>query len=462
MAAPSRRMEDSVDAIDNPLADPLGFLGDLLARVRKAGADSADAMLGESQSLSIERRLGKPEGLERSESRDLTLRALVGHRQAVVSATEFSSSSIDALVERAVAMARIAPEDPYCGLAEPGQLIRAVVDLETAADDEPSAETLDERAAKAEDAARAMPGVTNSEGAQASWGRSRSYLAASNGFSGSVAHSRHSVSVSVLAGEGTAMERDDDYAIAIRSADLRDPADIGRTAASRAVRRLNPRKIATTRVPVIFEPRTAVSLVGHLASAINGASVARGSSFLKDKRGQAIFAPEISIIDDPLRKRGLRSRPFDGEGLPTKMCSLVDGGVLTTFVLDLATARQLKMEPTGSATRGGSGLPSPSTSNLHLAAGIKTPEQLIREIGTGLYVTDLIGMGVSIVTGDYSRGAAGFWIENGELAYPVSEITIAGTLPEIFAGLEAANDLVFRWGTDSPTVRLPVMTVAGR
>ncbi|MGE5539854.1 MAG: TldD/PmbA family protein [Gemmatimonas sp.] len=449
-------------AFDDPLQDPLGFLGDLLTRVRKAGADAADVMLGESQSLSIERRLGKPEGLERSESRDVTLRALVGRRQAVVSATEFSERSISSLVERAVAMARIAPEDPHCGLADPAQLDRVIADLETADDDEPSAEALDERAAAAEDAARSVAGVTNSEGAQASWGRSRTYLVASNGFSGSVAHSRHSVSVSVLAGEGTAMERDDDYAIAIRAADLRDPTDIGRTAGQRAVRRLNPRKIATTRVPVVFEPRTAVSLLGHLASAINGAAVARGTSFLKDKRGEAIFAPTVTVIDDPLRKRGLRSRSFDGEGLPTRMRSLIDGGVLTGFLLDLASARQLKMEPTGSATRGGSGLPSPSTSNLYLVAGTKTPEALMREVGTGLYVTDLIGMGVNIVTGDYSRGAAGFWIENGELAYPVSEITIAGTLLEMFAGLEAANDLTFRWGTDSPTVRLPAMTVAGR
>ena len=236
---------------------------------------------------------------------------------------------------------------------------------------------------------------------------------------------------------------------------------IGRTAAERALRRLNPRKVATTKVPVIFEPRAATSLLGHLAGAINGASIARGTSFLKDKNGQAIFAPAINVIDDPLRRRGLRSRAFDGEGLPTQRRALIENGVLTGFLLDLATARQLKMAPTGTATRGGSGLPSPSTSNLYLAAGAKTPEQLIAEVGTGLYVTDLIGMGVSLVTGDYSRGAAGFWIENGEKTYAVSEITIAGHLLDIFKSLMPGNDLEFRYGTNAPTIRVEGLTIAG-
>jgi PmbA protein len=440
--------------------DPSGFIGDLLARVKKAGADSADAILSESQSLSAERRLGKTEGLERSESSELTLRALIGHRQAIVSASDFSETTVAALVERAVAMARIAPEDPFCGIAEPAQLAQATADLDTADPIAPSAETLDERAATVEDAALSVKGITNSEGGQASWGRGRYYLAASNGFFGTVTQTSHSVAVSVLAGEGTEMERDDDYDVAIYAADLKDPAAIGRNAAARTLRRLNPRKLDTTKVPVMFEPRAATSFLGHFA--INGKSIARGTSFLKDKNGQAVFAPGITIIDDPLRRRGLRSRAFDGEGLPTVRRALIDKGILTGFVLDLATARQLRLAPTGTATRGGSGLPSPSTSNLHLAAGSKTPEEMMAEIGTGLYVTSLIGMGVSIVTGDYSRGASGFWIENGAIAYPVSEITIAGTLPEMFTGLEAASDLVFRWGTDSPTVRVPAMTVAGR
>ena len=442
--------------------DPSGFLGNLLARVKKAGADSADVMLSESQSLSAERRLGKTEGLERSESSDLTLRALIGHRQAIVSASDFSEKTVAALVERAVAMARIAPEDPFCGIADPSQLAKATVDLDTADPVAPSAETLDERATAVEDAALSVKGITNSEGGQASWGRGRYYLAASNGFFGSVTQTSHSIAVSVLAGEGTAMERDDDYDIAIYAADLKDPTEIGRNAAARTLRRLNPRKLDTTKAPVMFEPRVATSFLGHFASAINGQSIARGTSFLKDKNGQAVFAPGITIIDDPLRRRALRSRAFDGEGLPTVKRALIDKGILTGFVLDLATARQLQLSPTGTATRGGSGLPSPSTSNLYLAAGTKTPEQMMAEIGTGLYVTSLIGMGVSIVTGDYSRGASGFWIENGEIAYPVAEITIAGTLPEMFAGLEAASDLVFRRGTDSPTVRVPAMTVAGR
>lgn len=456
-------MEESLATLQkHALDDPAGFLGDVLARAKKAGAEAADTMLGESQSLSCERRLGKTEGLERSESRDLTLRILIGKRQAIVSATDLSDKSVAALVERAVAMARIAPEDPFIGIAEPGQLARNIADLDTADPVDPSPETLDSRASAAEEAALAVKGITNSEGAQASWGRSRLHLAATNGFFGSVAQTRHSVAVAVLAGEGTAMERDDDYAIAIHAGDLRDPAEIGRSAAERTLRRLNPRKAATTKVPVMFEPRAAVSLLGHLAGAINGQSIARGTSFLKDQNGKPVFAAGITIVDDPLRRRGLRSRAFDGEGLPTARRALIQDGVLTGFLLDLATARQLGMAPTGSATRGGSGLPSPSTSNLYLEAGAKTPEAMMAEIGTGLYVTELIGMGVNLVTGDYSRGAAGFWIEGGALAYPVSEITIAGTLLEIFAGLEAASDLTFRWGTDSPSVRLPAMTVAGR
>jgi PmbA protein len=444
------------------LDDAEGLLGDVLDRVRKAGADAADAILSRADSISAERRLGKREGLERAEARDLTLRALVGKRQAIVSASDLSETAVKALVERVVAMARIAPEDPYCGLAEPKQLARAFPDLDIAETGELSPETLDERAASAEEAARAVPGITNSEGAQAAYGRSRYMLATSNGFFGAAAQTHHSVSVSVLAGNGTAMERDYDYATATHQSDLPDPAEIGRNAAAKALRRLNPRKLATTKVPVMFEPRAAVSLLGHLAGAINGQSVARRTSFLKDKKGERVFSPGIAIVDDPLRQRGLRSRAFDGEGLPTHRRALIEDGVLTGFVLDLATARQLKMAPTGNATRGGAGLPSPSTSNLHLAAGKKTPEAMMAEIGTGLVVTELIGMGVNIVTGDYSRGAAGFWIENGAIAYPVSEITIAGTLQDMFAGLEAASDLMFRWGIDSPSVRVPTMTVAGR
>jgi PmbA protein len=444
------------------LDDPAGFLGDVLARAKKSGADAADAMLGESQSLSFERRLGKTEGLERSESRDLTLRVLIGKRQAIVSATDLSERTVAALVERAVAMARIAPEDPHIGVAEAAQLARNLADLDTADPVDPAPEMLDARAAAAEEAALGVKGITNSEGAQAGWGRSRLHLAVTNGFFGSVTQTRHSLAVAVLAGEGTAMERDDDYAVAIHASDLRDPAEIGKSAAARTLRRLDPHKAATTNVPVMFEPRAAVSLLGHLSGAINGQSIARGTSFLKDKNGKAVFAPAITIIDDPLRRRGLRSRAFDGEGLPTARRALIENGVLTGFLLDLATAHQLGMQPTGSATRGGSGLPSPSTSNLYLEAGAKSPEEMMKEIGTGLLVTELIGMGVNLVTGDYSRGAAGFWIESGAIAYPVAEITIAGTLPELFAGLEAASDLTFRWGTDSPSVRVPAMTVAGR
>jgi PmbA protein len=264
-----------------------------------------------------------------------------------------------------------------------------------------------------------------------------------------------------IAGEGTGMERDYDYASAPHASDLRDPQSIGRTAGERAVARVNPRKVKTHRIPVVFDSRLAGSLVGHLASAANGASIARRTSFLQDKRGERIFAPGISIIDDPLRPRGLRSRPFDGEGVAGKRLALVEDGVLQSWILDCATGRELGLQTTGHAQRGVSSAPSPGASNLHLAPGSKTRDQLIGEITQGLYVTDLIGMGVNIVTGDYSRGIAGFWIENGAITYPVSEVTVAGHLNDIFRSLEPADDLQFRYGTNAPTVRVEGLTIAG-
>ena len=395
---------------DTSTLDPALLLADLLTRAKKAGAEAADGVFVQGTSLSLARRLGKSEGIERAEGRDLGLRVLMGKRQAMVSSTDFAAPALQEMVNRAVAMAKAAPEDPYCGLAEPADVARSFPDLDIYDPAEPSPEVLEQRAAIAEDAARAVPGVTNSEGAESGWSSSRILLAASNGFSGGYAVSRHSLSVSVLAGSGTGMERDYDYTNGISGGDLKDPAMVGRSAGERAVRRLNPRKMATCQVPVVYDPRVSGGLIGSFAGAINGASVARGTSFLKDRMGERIFAPGISIIDDPLRRRGLRSKPFDGEGLPTARRAMIEDGILQSWFLDLATARQLRLTSTGNASRGTGSPPSPAPTNLYLAAGSVSVADLIGDIKQGLYVTELIGMGTNLVTCDYSRGAAGFWI----------------------------------------------------
>jgi len=442
------------------MAEQLDLLADLIARARAAGADAADAVLVSGTSLSVQRRLGETEHVERSEGRDLGLRVFLGQRAAMVSSSTIDPASFKELAERAVAMARVVPEDPYAGLADtaapPEQVALDLVDAT-----EPTTEQLVARAAAAEAAALAVPGINNSEGAEAGFSRTEAFLVTSVGFAGSTARTSHSVSATALAGAGTAMQRDYDYHSTAYLADLDDPAAIGRGAGERAIARLNPTRPATARVPVVYDPRVAGGLLGHLAGAINGASVARGTSFLKDKMGQRLFAAGIAVHDDPRRVRGLRSRVFDGEGTPTVARALIDDGVLTTWLLDSRSARQLGLRSTGSAARGTGGPPSPSPSNLYLAAGNLTPGELMADIKLGLYVTELIGMGVNGVTGDYSRGAAGFLIRDGALAEPVAEITIAGNLLEMFAHLTPASDLRFRRGTDAPTVRVDGMTLAG-
>ncbi len=439
---------------------PLDLLADLIARARAAGADAADAVLVSGTSLSVQRRLGRTEHLERSEGRDLGLRVFVGRRAAIVSSTALDPAGFSLLAERAVAMARVVPEDPYSGLAEQAQAVDAgALDLCDSA--EPSAEELIARAAAAETALLAVPGVTNTEGAEAGFGRTEIALATSAGFAAGYARTSYSVSASALAGTGTAMQRDYDYSSAVHLADLEDAAAIGHSAGERAVFRLNPTRPKTARLPVVYDPRVAASLLGHLAGAINGAAVARGTSFLKEKLGSRIFPAGIDIVDDPRRRRGPRSRPFDGEGVPTAELHLVQDGVLASWLLDTRSARQLGLRSTGHAVRGTGGPPSPSASNLYLRPGALTPVELMADIKEGLYVTEMMGMGVNGITGDYSRGAAGFMIRDGAIAEPVAEITIAGTLPEMFLHLIPANDLRFRHGTDAPTIRVEGMTMAG-
>jgi PmbA protein len=433
----------------------------LVTAARRAGADAADALAVRSVSLAVEVREGAVEESERSEGDEVGLRVFVGRRQAVVSSNDVKAD-VAGLAERAVAMARAAPEDPFAGLADPAQLARDIPDLDLLDPDLPSVTLLEERARRAESAALAVEGVTKSGGASASAGIGGMVLVTSQGFRGAYLNSGQSVSMTAIAGEGTAMERDYDYSSALHGADLEPPEKVGRSAGERTVERLNPRKVDTKRVPVVFDRRVAGSLVGHLAGAINGSAVARKTSFLKDRRGERLFRPGIDVIDDPHRRRGLRSRPFDAEGVATRRLEVVEDGVLKSWFLDSATGRELGFATTGHAQRGVSSTPSPGPSNLHLSAGADTPEALLADIAEGFYVTDLIGMGVNQVTGDYSRGASGFWIENGRRSYPVSEVTIAGNLVEMFRTLSPANDLEFRFGTNAPTLRVEGLTVAGR
>jgi PmbA protein len=441
--------------------DSLNLLSELIGKARTGGANSADALLVETTGLSASRRMGRRERFERQEGSDLGLRVFIGKRQAIVSTTDLSGPALDELVEHALAMARAVPEDPDCGLAEPEELVSAIPELDSCDPDDADEGLLDERARQAEETALGVEGVTNSEGAEASFSRTQIALAGSNGFSGAYETTSHALYVAVLAGEGTEMERDYEFTHAVHGGDLDAPEQVGMEAARRAVRRLNPRKVESARVPVIYDPRVAWGVLIHLAGAINGASIARGTSFLKERMGEAIFPEGITIIDDPHRPRGLRSKPFDGEGVGGKRRKVVENGVLQTWILDSYAARRLGLATTGHAARGVSSPPSPSVTNLYLEPGGMSPQELMADIGDGFYATEFIGMGVSGVTGDYSRGAAGFWIRDGVLAEPVSEVTVAGNLLEMFRHLTPADDLVFRHGIDAPTLRIEGMTVGG-
>jgi PmbA protein len=434
----------------------------LVKAARAAGADAADAVVLRTVSLGIEVRDGRTEESERAEGDDLGLRVLVGHRQAMVSTNDAAQEGVAALAERAVAMARATPEDKFAGLADKNLLARDFPDLDLIDPKLPTVQELETKARAAEQAALAVKGVSKSGGASASAGIGGMVLVTSDGFRGTYVGSNHGVSMTAIAGDGIAMERDYDYSSVRHAADLENPQKIGRSAGERAVARLNPRKVTTRKVPVVFDPRSAGSLVSHLASAVNGASVARKTSFLRDKMNVKLFASGIHIIDDPLRRRGLRSHPFDGEGVACTRLALVEDGTLRSWLLDSATARELGLVTTGNANRSGSSVTSPGPSNLHLEPGRASPEDLIADIVDGFYVTDLIGMGANMVTGDYSRGASGFWIENGKRTYPVSEVTIAGHLLDLFRTLTPANDLEFRYGTNAPTVRVEGLTVAGQ
>jgi PmbA protein len=434
----------------------------LVERAAKAGADAADALYFGDASTGIQVRLGKLEDVSRSEGEEIGLRIFVGRRSASVTSSDLSEEALSQLVDRAVAMAREAPEDPWAGLAPEERLARGELpDVEGDDGRDPSPVELKQRALEMEDAARSVAGVTNSEGASLSAARTVIALATSHGFCRGYTTSGYSGAASVIAGSGGNMQRDyADHSVR-HYEDLDAPAALGRLAGERAVARLDPRKVESGGMPVVFDPRVGAGLLGHFLAAITGSAIARRTSFLLDREGEPVFAENVVVRDDPHRRRGLRSKPFDAEGLPTSPRDLIAGGRLTGWLLDSASARQLGRQPTGHATRGSSGAPGAGATNVHMEPGSLSKAALIGDIARGVYVTELIGQGVNSVTGDYSRGASGFLIDKGEIGPPVAEITIAGNLLDMFRNLTPADDLELRRSIETPTLRVDGMTVAG-
>jgi PmbA protein len=442
--------------------DLMSVAADAVDLAKKAGATAADALAISAMDHSVSLRHGIIEELEQSESQDVGLRVFVGQSSGLISGSVLNREGLQRMVDRAIAMAKLAPPDEFAGLATPDQLARNLPDLDLYSEKHLTAEDIQNLARRAEDAALAVKGVSKSNGASASQSKREVAMVASNGFSRAWKRSSFGIGVSVIAGDGTDMERDYDGHGANHFEDMESPEEIGTRAGERTVRKRNPRKVASQTVPVLFDRRISTSLIGHMLGAISGTSIARGTSFLKDEMGKMVFSTGVTIIDDPHRLRGPGSRPVDGEGLPTQKMNLIDKGLLTTWLLDLRSARQLGLKPTGHGSRGLSSQPSPSTSNVHMLAGTRTPDAIIKDFGRGFLVTEFIGSSINGVTGDYSRGASGFWIENGEVAYPVSEVTVAGNLKDMFKALEPASDLQFRGSVNAPSCFLGEMTLAGK
>jgi len=439
------------------------LLNDVVGAALKAGADAAEAVGSQRQSLSISVRLGALEEVEREESRDLSLRVFIGQRSATVSGSDISASARATLIERAVAMAQLAPEDPYASLAPSELLARGPFpDLDLFDPAEPDPEVLEAEALACEDAARAVEGVSNSQGASSGYSSSQWRLVTSRGFSGLHRASGFSLSAAAIAGEGSGMERGGDYRSTRWREDLPAPEAIGAEAGSRAVQRLGARKIASLTAPVIFENRLASSLLGPLLGAISGAAVARGVSFLKDRLGQPLFSPLVSLIDEPHVRRGLGSSPFDDEGVANRRTAIIEKGVLTTWLLNTGTAKQLGMTTTGHASRGSAGPPGVSTTNVTLSPGDRDLAGLMQDAGAGLLVTSMFGPSLNANTGDWSVGCSGFWFENGEIAYPVTELTVAGNLIDIYGRLVAGSDLEIRGAANAPSLLVDGLAIAGK
>lgn len=447
------------------MSDHLATLNErLLNAAKSAGADAADVVAVDGQSVSIDVLQGKLEHAERSEGVDIGLRVLVGKRQACVSSSLFDDATLATMAERAVAMAREAPEDSVIGLADPDQLARDwdVNALELFDDTpEPDAATLEEEAKRAEAAALAFDGIAQVQSASTSYGRRRIHLATSNGFSGGYQRSERGISTVAITGEGTGMERDYYGDSRIFQADLTSPEDVGRIAAQRTLERANARRPKTGSYPVLFDERISSSLIGHLLMAVNGAAIVRGSSFLRNKLGEQVLPEALSITENPLRARAFGSRPFDGEGLATAQRDIVRDGVLTGWTLDLANARKLGMTSTANASRGTSAPPSPSVSNIELTQGSHSRADLLAQMGTGLLVTSMIGSTINPNTGDYSRGASGFWVDNGEPQYAVNECTIAGNLIDMLKKIIPANDARTHLSRVVPSLLVEGLTLAG-
>ncbi len=432
-----------------------------LHSLKQQGIQHADILICETQTLNASARMGKPEDVEHSESLEIGLRAIIDQKQAFVSGTVLQPEEIETLAQRVADMAKNAPQDPYCGLGDANLLCTEFIDLELNDLTTPNLDTLQNLTLETESIARDTKGIINSEGASASWGRATTHLITSHGFTGSDISSSWSLSCCVLGGEKGKMERDYASHTTRHKENLDTPKSVGERAANRTLKRLNARKVKSQNLPVIFDSRVSSSLLNHFASAISGGSITRKSSFLQSALQTQVFSDSINISDNPLLKRGLRSSTFDDEGLGQKEIELVDNGVLKTWLLDSSTAKQLNLTSNARASRGIGTPPSPSVSNLYMHNGQKTVAELCKDIGTGVYITELIGMGVNVLTGDYSRGASGYWIENGQIAYPISEITIASNLKDMFANLIPANDLQFRHGINAPSILIEMMALAG-
>ena len=433
----------------------------LIKKSKKFGADNVDVLYIENTNIDIGCRLKKIEKLERSENSDLGLRFIKNKKQVIVSSNDLTKKSLEELVFKASKMVGAVPKDPYCSIAKGKDLIKKIPNLEIFDNKEPTIKSLKNKVIEAESAGLNVKGVTNSEGAEIGWNKSKIYLFNSNGLNVSYQSSNYSIYAVLIAGHSTSMEREYEFASSVFEKDLTKTSLVGKKAGELAVKRLNPKKIKTSKIPVIFAPRVANSFLRHLSSSINGNSITRGTSFLKKKLNKKIFSSDINITDDPLKKRGLQSKPFDGEGLKTKKTQIVKDGELKTWFLDLATAHQLKLKSTAHASRGISSPPTPSPTNLYFEPGNISPKNLIGNIKKGVYVTELVGSSINLINGDYSRGGSGFWIDKGEITYPINEITIAGNLIEMFKKMSLANDLEFKQGLNSPTMLIENMTVAG-
>ena len=433
----------------------------LIKKSKKAGADNVDIVYVENINIDVGCRLKKIEKLERSESTDLGLRFIKNKKQVIVSSNDLSSKSLTDLVSKASKMVNAVPKDPFCSIAGKNDFIKSIPNLNIFDNKEPSINSLKDKVIDAEKAGLNVKGVTNSEGAEIGWNKSKLHLFNSNGLNANYQSSNYSIYAVLIAGHGTSMEREYEFASSIFEKELTKTSIVGKKAGEQAVKRLNPKKIKTSKIPVIFSPRVANSFLRHLSGSINGNSIARGTSFLKKKLNKKIFSSDINIIDNPLKMSGLQSKPFDGEGLKTKKTEIVKNGVLKSWFLDLSTARQLKLKSTGHASRGISSPPSPSPTNFYFEPGKISPKNLIGNIKKGIYLTELMGSSVNLINGDYSRGGSGFWIDKGEITYPVNGITIADNLNEMFKKITLANDLEFKQGLNSPTMLIENMIVAG-